>query len=93
MFSRPIRSDNEDQPIRPAMFEADSTATKPAAADAVTGVEVCAKKSVAIGAAFSRTAVPGRVVAVDEIRSPHTARTWGGRQRTGAGPCRRSRRN
>src|SRR3954471_3511705 len=58
MFFRPIRSDVDDQPIRPAMLAADSSATKPAAADAETGVDVSAKKSVIIGAAFSRMPMP-----------------------------------
>src|SRR3954447_10513879 len=58
MFLRPIRSEVEDQPMRPAMLAADSRATKPAAAEADTGVEVSAKKSVIIGAAFSRMPIP-----------------------------------
>src|SRR5690348_17100879 len=58
MFLRPIRSEVDDQPIRPAMFAADSRATKPAAADTETGVEVSAKKSLIIGAAFSRMPMP-----------------------------------
>src|SRR4051812_49109639 len=58
MFFRPIRSGVDDQPIRPAMFAAESSATKPAAAETDTGVEVSAKKSVIIGAAFSRMPMP-----------------------------------
>src|SRR3954470_14599831 len=58
MFLRPIRSEVEDQPIRPAMFAADSRATKPAAAEAETGADVSAKKSLIIGAAFSRMPMP-----------------------------------
>src|ERR1043165_8996136 len=58
MFLRPIRSEVDDQPMRPAMLAADSRATKPAAADPDTGVEVFAKKSVIIGAAFSRMPMP-----------------------------------
>ena len=58
MFLRPIRSEVEDQPMRPAMLAADSRATKPAAAVTDTGVEVSAKKSVIIGAAFSRMPMP-----------------------------------
>src|SRR3954471_18609412 len=58
MFLRPIRSEVDDQPIRPAMLAADSRATKPAAADTDTGVEVSAKKSPIIGAAFSRMPMP-----------------------------------
>ena len=46
------------QPIRPAMLAADSSATKPAAADTETGVELSAKKSLIIGAAFSRMPMP-----------------------------------
>lgn len=55
---RPIRSEVEDQPIRPAMLAAESRATKPAAAETETGVAVLAKKSVIIGAAFSRIPMP-----------------------------------
>src|SRR3954447_17966283 len=58
MFFRPIRSDVDDQPMRPAMLAADSSATKPAAADTETGGDVSLKKSVIIGAAFSRMPMP-----------------------------------
>src|ERR1700755_1744946 len=58
MFLRPMTSETDDQPIRPSMLPSDSRATKPAAALAVTGVEVSAKKSVIIGAAFSRMPMP-----------------------------------
>src|SRR6476619_2866297 len=58
MFLRPMRSEVDDQPMRPAMLAADSSATKPAAADTETGVELSAKKSLIIGAAFSRMPMP-----------------------------------
>src|SRR4051794_6574279 len=58
MFLRPIRSDTDDQPNRPAELNSDRSATKPAAALAVTGAEVFEKKSVIIGAAFSRMPMP-----------------------------------
>src|SRR3954449_3136377 len=58
MFLRPTKSEEADQPIRPSMLARDSSATKPAAALAVTGVDVSAKKSVIIGAAFSRMPMP-----------------------------------
>src|SRR5689334_10400669 len=58
MFLRPMTSDVDDQMNRPSMFASDSNATKPAAAVAVTGVELCRKKSPIIGAAFSRMPMP-----------------------------------
>src|SRR4051794_17830723 len=58
MFLRPTTSDSDDQPNRPAELNSDSSATKPAAALAVTFAEVPEKKSVIIGAAFSRMPMP-----------------------------------
>src|SRR5689334_4442242 len=43
---------------RPSMLASDSSATKPAAAEADTGVGVDRKKSWIIGAAFSRMPMP-----------------------------------
>jgi hypothetical protein len=84
MFLRPIRSDVEDQPIRPSMLAAESSATNPAAADAETGVEVSAKKSVIIGAAFSRMPIP----AVTFMQSTtHRHQNWGVRMALFAETC------
>src|SRR5687767_8060450 len=58
MFLRPTRSEVDDQTIRPAMFAADSSATKPVAAAVATGVDDSLKKSTSIGAAFSRMPMP-----------------------------------
>src|SRR3954467_1581213 len=58
MFLRPTRSEVADQVIRPRLLPSDRTPAKPAAAVAATGVEVSAKKSVIIGAAFSRMPIP-----------------------------------
>src|ERR1700754_598784 len=58
MFLRPITSDRDDQPMRPPMLPNDSRATNPAAAEADTGADECAKKSVIIGAARSRMPMP-----------------------------------
>src|SRR3954447_22043962 len=74
MFLRPIRSEADDQPMRPAMLAAESRATKPAAAEAETGVEVPAKKSVIIGAAFSRMPMPAVTLVQSTI---HRHQNWG----------------
>ena len=58
MFLRPTRSEVVDHTMRPSMFESESNATNPPAATAATGVEVPAKKSPIIGAAFSRMPMP-----------------------------------
>src|ERR1700754_557922 len=58
MFLRPMTSERDDQQKRPSMLPRDSSATKPAAALTVTGVDVPEKKSVIIGAAFSRMPMP-----------------------------------
>src|ERR1700759_4491445 len=58
MFLRPTTSDVDDQTNRPSMLVSDSSATKPAAAVAPTGADVCLKKSPIIGAAFSRMPMP-----------------------------------
>lgn len=48
----------DDQTKRPAMLASDSSATKPAAAPTATAAGVPVKKSVIIGAAFSRMPMP-----------------------------------
>src|SRR6478609_2819349 len=58
MFLRPIRSEVEDHRRRPPMLARESRATKPAAAETETGVEVSVKKSWIIGTAFSRMPMP-----------------------------------
>ncbi len=58
MFLRPTMSEVDDQMNRPAMLAALSSATKPVAAVARTGVEDVLKKSTSIGAAFSRMPMP-----------------------------------
>src|SRR5882757_7475228 len=84
MFLRPTTSESEDQPIRPAMLAADSSATKPAAAETETGCEVPAKKSVIIGAARSRIPMPAVTFMHSTI---HSSQNWGVRKAACADTC------
>ncbi len=78
--------------MRPAMLAADRSATKPAAAETDTGVEVSAKKSVIIGAAFSRMPIPAvtfmhRTTHRHQncgVRTAVRAETWGPSSTPGA---------
>ncbi len=84
MFLRPMRSEVVDQPMRPAMLAADSRATNPAAAVADTGAEVSAKKSVIIGAAFSRMPMPAVTL---RVSTSHSSQNCGVRTAERAETC------
>src|SRR3954447_6474224 len=58
MFLRPSRSEVEDQTMRPAELHNDRIATKPAAVAASAFASDSGKKSLNIGAAFSRMPMP-----------------------------------
>src|SRR3954470_13780572 len=74
MFLRPIRSDVDDHTKRPSMLASDSSATYAGAAAAATGVGVSRKKSVIIGAAFSRMPMPAVTLKHSTIHSSQNCR-------------------